>query len=199
MRTSLPTRNDEKGSVTLGAIDYTLTRSRRKTIAIYVRPDGSVEIRAPLRCAKSEIERFVKSKTQWIEKKQEQFALRDLEKPRELPPMPYVFEGEFEQKALGLVDKWSEYLGVSASYVGFRRMSTRWGSCTKKTRRMRLNSLLAYCPLECLEYLIVHELAHLKENNHSPRFWAIVEGALPDYKVRQKRLREHSWLLRVAE
>ena len=74
-------------------------------------------------------------------------------------------------------------------------MTSRWGSCTAKTRRIRLNAALEYCPRECLEYVVVHELAHLRENNHSPRFWAIVADALPDYKERQKKLKALSWLL----
>jgi len=60
-----------------------------------------------------------------------------------------------------------------------------------------LNAVLAYCPLECLEYVVVHELAHLRENNHSPRFWAIVAGALPDYKKRKKKLKSMQWILNM--
>ena len=77
-------------------MNYTLTRSRRKTLAIHIKPDGTVEVRAPLRLAKSEIERFVKSKTDWIEKKQAQIAARKPIEPRELPQSQYA-KGEFEQ------------------------------------------------------------------------------------------------------
>jgi predicted metal-dependent hydrolase len=173
---------------------YTLTRSRRKTIAIHIKPDGAVEVRAPLRLAKSEIERFIKSKTRWIEKKQAQIAARQPAQLRELPPSQYG-PGEFEQTARQLVNEWAQRLGVTATFVGFRAMTSRWGSCTAKTGRIRLNTALAYCPRECLEYVAVHEAAHLRESNHSPRFWAIIAEALPDYKLRQKKLKELSWLL----
>jgi predicted metal-dependent hydrolase len=175
---------------------YTLTRSRRKTLAIHIKSDSSVEVRAPLRLAKKEIERFVKSKTEWIEKKQSQIAARQPDNPRELPPSQYS-PGDFEKVTNELVKAWEQRLGVTTTFIGIRSMSSRWGSCTSKTRRIRLNSLLACCPRECLEYVVVHELAHLRESNHSPRFWAIVAGALPDYKARQKVLKTMSWLLKT--
>lgn len=134
---------------------YTLIRSRRKTLAIHIKPDSAVEVRAPLRLAKLEIERFVASKATWIEKKQMQIAARNASEQQELPPSQYA-PGEFEQVARELIKLWEQRLGVIALFVGFRRMSTRWGSCTVKSKRIRLNSALAYCPQECLEYVIIH-------------------------------------------
>ncbi|GHU94654.1 zinc metalloprotease [Clostridia bacterium] len=173
---------------------YTLTRSRRKTLAIHIKPDGLVEVRAPLRLAKTEIERFLAAKSDWIEKKQTRIATRQPATPRELPTTEYA-SGEFERTVCELVEVWKQRLDVSVIFVGIRRMSTRWGSCTAKTRRIRLNAALEFCPRECLEYVIVHELAHLRENNHSTRFWAIVTEALPDFKARQTKLKALAWLL----
>ncbi|GHV17946.1 hypothetical protein FACS18949_07060 [Clostridia bacterium] len=172
---------------------YTLTRSRRKTLAIHIKPDGAVEVRAPLRLAKAEIERFIAAKSAWIAKKQVQIAARQPAASRELPTTEYA-NGEFERTVRELVEVWKQRLDVSVIFVGIRKMSTRWGSCTAKTHRIRLNAALEYCPRECLEYVIVHELAHLRENNHSPRFWAIVAGALPDYKARQAKLKVCQWI-----
>ena len=76
-------------------------------------------------------------------------------------------------------------------------MSSRWGSCTAKTRRIRLNAALVYCPPECVEYIVVHELAHPREGNHSTRFWALVAEALPDYREQRDKLKALSWLLNV--
>ena len=177
-------------------VAYTLIRSRRKTLAIHIKPDGTVEVRAPLRLAKSEIERFVASKAQWIEKKQTQIAARKPAEPRELPLSQYT-AGQFERIACELVKIWEQRLGVATTFVGFRTMTSRWGSCTTKTRRIRLNATLAYCPMKCLEYVVVHELAHLRENNHSPRFWTIVAGALPDYKERQKVLKSFQCIMNI--
>jgi predicted metal-dependent hydrolase len=137
-------------------ISYTLTRSRRKTLAIHIKPDGTVEVRAPLRLAKSEIERFFNSKRRWIEQKQSQVATRQPAEPQALPPSQYGV-GEFEQTARRLVKEWASRLGVETTFIGFRSMSSRWGSCTAKTGRIRLNTALAYCPRECLEYVALHE------------------------------------------
>ena len=186
--------SDLTNSVCADKVSYTLIRSRRKTLAIHIKPDTTVEVRAPIRLAKTEIERFVASKEQWIKKKQAQIAAKKPVKPRELPLSEYAV-GEFEQTARELVETWEQRLGVKTTYVGLWKMSSRWGSCTAKTRRIRLNTALAYCPLECLEYVVVHELAHLRENNHSPRFWAIVAEALPNYKERQKKLKAMQWIL----
>jgi predicted metal-dependent hydrolase len=87
--------------------DYTLTRSRRKTLAIHVKPDGAVEVRAPLRLSKSEIERFVSSKSRWIEQKQAQITERQPSAKRELPPCQYR-DGEFERTARELVKTWEQ-------------------------------------------------------------------------------------------
>ena len=174
---------------------YTLTRSRRRTLAIHIKPDGAVEVRAPLRLAKAEIERFVAAKAHWIEAKQTQIAARQAAQPQELPPPQYTSE-EFEHILRTLIAKWEPRLGVHTAFVGVRVMTSRWGSCTMKTRRIRLNAALAYCPLECIEYVVVHELTHLRENNHSPRFWALVADSLPDCKERQNKLKALSWLLR---
>ncbi|MDR1567501.1 MAG: M48 family metallopeptidase [Streptococcaceae bacterium] len=168
---------------------YTITRSRRRTLAIHIKSGGVVEVRAPLSLGKSEIERFVSAKTDWIEKKQAQIAA-----PCELPPSRFT-DADFELVVRELVKIWEQRLDVEVAFIGIRKMSSRWGSCTTKTRRIRLNSALKYCSRECLEYVIVHELAHLRENNHSSRFWAIVSGVLPDYKARQSKLRMLQWIL----
>jgi len=174
---------------------YTLTRSRRRTLAIHIKPDGAAEVRAPLRLAKAEIERFVAAKAHWIEAKQAQIAARQAAQPQELPPPQYTSE-EFEHILRTLIAKWEPRIGVRSTFVGVRAMTSRWGSCTATTRRIRLNAALVYCPLECLEYVVVHELTHLRENNHSQRFWTLVANALPDYRERQNKLKALSWLLR---
>lgn len=178
----------------MGGLDYTLTRSRRKTLAIHIKPDGAIEVHAPLRLVKSEIERFVMAKTAWILKKQAQITARQTAEPRSLPP-PHYEKSEFERTIRDLIENWEQRLNVKTAFVCIRAMSTRWGSCTAKTKRIRLNAALAYCPLSCLEYVVVHELAHMLENNHSSRFWAIVADALTDYEERRKNLKALSWLL----
>ncbi|MDR1821505.1 MAG: M48 family metallopeptidase [Oscillospiraceae bacterium] len=165
---------------------YTIIRSHRKTTAIYILPDGRVEVRAPKSVSAREIDRFVQSKSMWIAKK-----LAELEQRTACPaplPDPVFTQETLRQTVCGLAGRWSDVLGVSVTYIGLRRMTSRWGSCTPKTRRIRLSTALLYASEACVEYVVVHELAHILQQNHSPRFWKIVGGALPDYKARKKQL-----------
>lgn len=83
---------------------------------------------------------------------------------------------------------WAERLGVAPSAVGMSRACGRWGSCSSKGS-LRFSWMLAAVEPAAMDYVVVHELCHLREHNHSPRFWALVAGALPDYRARQEKLR----------
>ncbi len=87
-----------------------------------------------------------------------------------------------------LLPKWQEAMNEYGVRCSLRAMNTRWGSCTPKKRTIRLSTLLASKPQEQIEYVIVHELAHLKEPNHSHAFWKIVEHYIPDYKELRYKL-----------
>lgn len=87
-----------------------------------------------------------------------------------------------------LLQAWEKKMGVRHTGLKVHRMKTRWGSCNVRTGGINLNTLLACWPQECLEYIVVHELAHLHEANHSPRFHAIVERYLPEWRERKKML-----------
>jgi predicted metal-dependent hydrolase len=87
-----------------------------------------------------------------------------------------------------LLGQWSAKLGVRAGRVFVQHMKTRWGSCNPETSAIRLNTELGKKPPECLEYVVVHELLHLIEPTHSPRFLALLEQALPDWRRRRDLL-----------
>ena len=82
-------------------------------------------------------------------------------------------------------------VGRNASHISLRRMKTRWGSCTTRTGRIRLNVALAECPPECTEMVLVHELCHLREPNHGPRFHALMDLCYPGWRVYQRWLDQH--------
>lgn len=87
-----------------------------------------------------------------------------------------------------LLPKWQEAMNEHNVRFSLRTMNTRWGSCTPKKRTIRFSTLLALKPQEQIEYVIVHELSHLKEPNHSHAFWKIVEQYIPDYKELRYKL-----------
>ena len=95
---------------------------------------------------------------------------------------------ELRRVAVPLLDLWGARLGVLHRFLGIRRMSTRWGSCVPSRGRIWLNLALVERPLELLEYVIVHELVHLREASHGPRFRALMDEHLPDWQRRRREL-----------
>lgn len=120
---------------------------------------------------------FVAMKATWIKKQQE-----------EAKEFTYHDSGTKEQAQeiiIPLIEKWSREMNLTPTYVGFRHNRTRWGSCSGKNR-LNFNIRLATMPFDFVEYVVVHELAHIKHKNHSKDFWEEVQRYLPDYKRRQK-------------
>jgi len=167
-------------------MDYTLVRTNRKTMAIYIRPGGLVEVRAPLRCPKRDIDRFVASKSKWIEDKRALALTR-----RQGEPDPGL-EKELRAKAKEALPRRVAYfagrMGVTPAQVKVTGAKTRWGSCSSKGN-LNFSWRLMLADEGAIDYVVVHELAHLREMNHSPRFWAVVEAAMPDYKQHRLRLK----------
>lgn len=92
------------------------------------------------------------------------------------------YRSQLRQTAQPLIEKWGTTMGVKVEQVFVRRMKTRWGSCNHRERHIRLNTELAKKPVACLEYIIVHELAHLIEPTHNARFVALMDHYLPHWK-----------------
>lgn len=90
----------------------------------------------------------------------------------------------------------ARYYGFQMGQVRFRKQESRWGSCSGRTRNLQISRRLQGGPHELLEYVLIHEIAHLGELNHSPRFWALVAKACPDYQQRRKLLRKYEEYLR---
>jgi hypothetical protein len=92
----------------------------------------------------------------------------------------------------------AQYYRFTLGKVSFKRQEARWGSCSGRTRGIAISDRLRGGPHALLEYVLVHEIAHLGELNHSPRFWALVERALPDWRARRAMLRRYEELLRAG-
>lgn len=100
------------------------------------------------------------------------------------------YREQLRQAVPPLIERWEPIMGVTVREFSIRRMKTRWGSCTPKTGRIRVNSELAKKPRECLEYLIVHEMVHLLEPTHNARFIALMDRYLPDWRSRKALLNQ---------
>lgn len=172
-------------------IEYHLIRSDRRSIGIEVDREGKVTVRTPYSCEKKRIDRFLLEKENWIRQKvklQKENAMKRQEK-REMPEAEKKYYRNLAREVLGArTGYYARKMGVTYGRISIREQKTRWGSCSS-AGNLNFNWKLVLMPPELLDYVVVHELAHRKEMNHSPRFWAIVEKELPDYCNRREKLK----------
>ena len=173
-------------------MEYTIIRSNRRSLSITIDPDANLIVRAPRRMSDRTIAAFVASKRDWIEKHMEKVRKRAA-KREEVPEFTEEERKALTKKArkmiLEKVAYYAPIVGVTYGRIAIRKQRTVWGSCSSKGN-LNFNYLLALMPDEVVDYVVVHELCHRKEMNHSPRFWAEVEKVIPDHKALRKWLKE---------
>ena len=169
-------------------IDVDLRFSSRKTIGLQVDRDGRLIVRAPFGTPKKTIEQAVSANGAWIERAKEKQREKALRRPEPTAEEMKRYEAEARERLPLLVDKWSKVMGVRPTRLTFTHAKTRFGSCSGKNAVSFSVRLMAY-PEEAVEYVVVHELAHIKRHDHSKAFWAEVARFLPDYKERKKLLK----------
>lgn len=171
-------------------ISYTLKKSKRaKRMRLAVYCDGSVVVTSPLGIQQSIIEKFISDKKQWILDKIRFFRSVDSKAIRTFSKKDYL---ENKDKAFVLVNEkvefYNEIYNFSFNKICIKNQKTRWGSCSSN-RNLNFNYKILFLPSKLQDYIIVHEICHLKEFNHSNRFWTLIEKALPDYLEIKKELR----------
>lgn len=177
--------------VSIGGLEVWLTRKSIKNMHLRVKPpDGRIEVSAPLRLPMRTIERFVLEKQGWIEAQQRAIAASPrVEAAQASPEEVAQWKAVVAACVPPLIEAWEPILGVKAGKIAYRNMTSRWGSCQPATGRICINVRLALYPPECLEYVVVHELCHLLERGHGPRFHALMDAVMPDWKARRAKLR----------
>ena len=171
-------------------IPYRLIRSDRRSLSLSIEKDGSVLVRAPHRMPAEDIDRFVLSHENWIRTHKEKMQRRmAFDEEHFSDPAKIASLQKEAQRVLPLMTaRWAEIMGVSPTSVRITGAKSRYGSCSPTNGICFSWRLMAY-PAEAQEYVVVHELAHITEKNHSPRFYAIVAKYLPDWQKRQAILR----------
>lgn len=175
-------------------MEVTVIKSNRKTVAIQVSSDLSVTMRVPRQATQMDIELILKEKEDWILKQIEDMRQKkasfDASEPERLTNEEIH---ELADKALKYIPErvayFAKQIGVDYGGITIRNQRTRWGSCSSKGN-LNFNCLLMLTPIEVIDYVVVHELCHRKEMNHSKLFWSEVEKVLPDYKTQVKWLKE---------
>ena len=172
---------------TMEDFTYQVIRSQRKTISIQILPDGRVVIRCNYRTPEREIQRILSHKAQWIQ----------THLSKKVPAAPKLTQDQLQQLAekarLYLPKRVALYaprIGVTYGRITIRNQRTRWGSCSGKGN-LNFNCMLMLAPEAVIDYVVIHELCHRKEMNHSANFWALVQRHCPDYPQLRKWLKEH--------
>jgi hypothetical protein len=214
----------------------TIVRSKRRTIALIVTPDAKLVVRAPLRTSQAYIEKLVRDKSRWIEKKIAEVQCRQKPKKKSfVSGEDFLFMGKIYQlqivetpvRDIELADKlyvpkktvpelrevltrwyigqakkilhdrcewFAAITGHKPAVIRVSHATQRFGSCSSQGT-ISLSWRLIFAPVDIIDYVIVHELAHLDHHNHSPKFWGRVKEMMPDYEVRRKWLKTNHHLL----
>lgn len=162
-------------------IEYLLIKTKIKNIYISIK-DKKITVRAPIKISLKEIENILLKKEKWILKKIREDILVIERKSK------YTNE-TFKKIVLKYVDKYSRLIGVHPNKISIKQLKYAWGSCTSN-RNISINYELIKYEEYIIEYVIVHELCHLRYMNHSKKFWELVEEYIPNYKECRKMLKK---------
>ena len=166
-----------------------IIRSKRKTLSLEVKENGTVVLRAPFRCSRKIIDAFVSEKAEWLESAIERQKRINENKVR----LDDKQIAELKKSAKVLlperVSYYSKLMGVEPTGIKITSAQKRFGSCSTKNSICFSYILMLY-PQEAIDYVVVHELAHIRFHNHGKEFYNLVKSILPDYKNREKLLKE---------
>lgn len=168
-----------------------VTRKRVKNLTLRIARTGErVELSVPPHATEGDVVRFVREKRSWIDAKLAHVAASPAASAATATPEEVAAWRAVVQACVPpLVEAWEPIMGVKAGKLAYRNMTSRWGSCQPSTGRICINVRLALYPPECLEYVVVHELCHLLERGHGPRFKTLMDTFMPDWRERRDKLR----------
>jgi len=181
----------ERKNINISGQDYQYTlrrRARVRYLRLSIEHDGSLVLTAPITYPVFLIKKFLASRLDWI--------VKGLEKKQANPTVLGLKHSsieikQYKKQARQLVKErlkyFNQYYNFTYNKIAIRNQKSRWGSCSS-SKNLNFNYRLAILPPELADYIIVHELCHLGEMNHSRAFWRLVAQSLPDYKIRQNKI-----------
>ena len=175
----------------IDGIEVRLQRKKVKNLNLRIARDGDhVDASAPVWMSPVDVADFVHRKHDWIEAQMERVSATPMAQASQASKDEVTQWRAVVQACVpALVAAWEPIMGVKAGQLAYRNMTSRWGSCQPSTGRICINVRLALYPPECLEYVVVHELCHLLERGHGPRFHQLMDRFMPDWKQRRDKLR----------
>lgn len=165
--------------------EYTVKRMKRKTILLLLRKDGILEVRSPYGVSNRVLDEFIVNKKEWIRKAKERQAAAIV--------LPSYTDQDLEHMkdsvSKRIADFLDSYQGKIPVKIRIRKQKSVWGTCNSKGI-ITINAFCSLLPEPLFEYVMIHELCHLSEMNHSPRFWSLVTEYIPDWKVKRTHLKK---------
>lgn len=171
-------------------ISYSLRKSRRaKSLRISVYPDGRCVVSAPTFVGEHIVERFVRARAEWIMKTLQKFMpftpiARRKNSRKEFLKHKEVARALVKEK----LPKFNRHYGFRVGKIAIRNQKSRWGSCSARGN-LNFNYRIALLPAHLADYIIVHELCHIGEFNHSQKFWDLVAETMPNYRELRAELK----------
>ena len=177
----------------IGEYNVEVRRSKRKSAAIKITADMQIVVFVPLYVSDNEIERMVISKSKWIDEHMLKVQ-STIDERSKLEKITFEQLKELEDQAVEYIPKRVKYYAEKENFVynkiTIKNLVSRWGSCSTKGN-LNFNCLLMLTPDYVIDYIVVHELCHLREMNHSEKFWAKVEKIMPDYQRAELWLKQN--------
>ena len=170
-------------------MEYTIIRSDRKSVTIQITPDGKVLVRCPKGAKNRDIQAVVEAKRDWIESNLREIAARPV-MPKLTRPQLKALAQQAADSLPRLAQQYAARAGVTYGRISIRAQRTRWGSCSSEGN-LNFNCLLMLAPPQVQAYVVVHELCHRKQMNHSDRFWQEVARVMPDYRIHKQWLKDN--------
>ena len=177
----------------IGEYNVEVRRSKRKSAAIKITADMQIVVFVPLYVSDNEIERMVISKSKWIDEHMLKVQ-STIDERSKLEKITFEQVKELADQAVEYIPKRVKYYAEKENFVynkiTIKNLVSRWGSCSTKGN-LNFNCLLMLTPDYVIDYIVVHELCHLREMNHSEKFWAEVEKIMPDYQRAELWLKQN--------
>lgn len=178
-------------------MEIKVTYKRVRGLRMRVVSNGDLHISAPILTPKSEINRFIRENEEWIRKAQQRQLAANRKRSDFYGQLDLSTREKKHAAAQQLdtiihpmLEKYTRQMGVQPTLITYQPTISRWGSCNKKTREIRFSLYLLLLPEWCVEHTVVHELAHLIEANHGPKFYAVMDRHFPRWKEARKITRE---------
>jgi len=169
-------------------MEYKIIRSDRKTLSMEITPQAELLIRAPRRTSAAQIEKFINEHAQWIENATARVKRRASRHPEPDEATRERYISEAKEYIPKRVEYYSAIMGVTPAAITVTGARKRFGSCSGKNRICFSWRVMEY-PVELVDYVIVHELAHIKHHDHGRDFYDFIASVMPDHRERQKRLK----------